>query len=265
MNIGAKIRFLLLILGICCLVTALSLKHSITRKDLLRHEGARLQENLALNERIVYGFLADMKQLSKARQFHHNEAYALDYLVNYKPKGINVLTYENNVLQFWSSYKAIPLDPDKIKEGSSFVQFPNGWYEVIRKTEGNFTVMFLIDVKNQFSIQNRYLKNGIVKNLSKTNALTLASFIDEEVYGITNLDGKLLFEVKLDPNYSKGIYASIQIWLWVVGLFCFALFTNSCCAWLVKKGHLWKGTLLLIFFFVAFRITDLQYLSLIHI
>jgi two-component system nitrogen regulation sensor histidine kinase NtrY len=258
-NIGAKIRFLLLILGICCIVTALSLKHSITKKDILQHEAATLQENLAVSERIVYNFLENMQQLERAKQFHMNENFALSYINNYRPKGINILTYDHSVLKFWSSNKAIPTEPEKIREGSSFVQFPNGWYEVIRKTEGNYTLMFLIDIKNQFSIQNRYLKNGISGTLSSTNSLALASFMDEDVYGITNLDGKLLFEVKLNPNFTQSIYATIQIWLWVIGLFCFSLFTNSLCAWLVKKGHLLKATLLLILFFLTVRITDLQY------
>ncbi|WP_158798675.1 HAMP domain-containing sensor histidine kinase [Pedobacter sp. L105] len=248
-----------MILGICCIVTALSLKHSITKKDLLRHEAGILQENLAQKERIVYKFLADRRQMQRASQLHQNENYALNFIQNLRPEGINLLTYDHSTLQFWSSFGAIPPDPEKIKEGSSFVQFPNGWYEVIRKTQGNFSMLFLIEVKNQYSIQNRYLKNGIANKLLANNSLSLASFMDEEVYDILNLDGKLLFEVKLNPSYTQGVYATIQVWLWVIGLFCFALFINSFCAWLVKRGHLIKGTLLLSVFFLAIRFTDLQY------
>lgn len=259
MNIGGKIRFLLLILGICCIVTALSLKHSITKKDLLRYEAGVLQENLAANERVVYNFLSNPQQVERAKQLHLNEGYALNYINTYKPKGINILIYERSVLKFWSSAKAIPTDLEKINEGSSFIQFPNGWYEVIKKTQGKYSLVFLIDIKDQFSIQNRYLNNGIVNHLSSTNSLALASFMDEEVYGITNLDGKLLFEVKLKPNYTQSVYSTIQIWLWVVGLFCFSLFVNSVCAWLVKRRRLLTGTLLLIAFFLGVRITDLEY------
>ena len=259
MNIGGKIRFLLLLLGICCIVTALSLKHSITKKDLLRYEASVLQENLAANERVVYNFLSNPQQVERAKQLHLNEGYALNYINTYRPKGINILIYERSALKFWSSPKAIPPDLEKINEGSSFIQFPNGWYEVIRKTQGKYSLVFLIDIKDQFSIQNRYLKNGIVNHLSSTNSLALASFMDEEVYGVTNLDGKLLFEVKLKPNYTQSVYSTIQIWLWVIGLFCFSLFVNSVCAWLAKRGRLLTGTLLLIAFFLGVRITDLEY------
>lgn len=259
MNIGAKIRFLLLILGICCIITALSLKHSITRKDLLQYEAARLQENLSVNEHIVADFMADMHQVERAKQFHLNERMALGFINKYRLQGIKLFTYDGPVLKFWSSYKAIPPNPEKINEGSSFIQLPNGWYEIIKKTYGNYSLIFLIDVKSQFSIQNRYLKNGIVPNLSSGNSLILASFMDEEVYGITNLDGKLLFEVKLNPNYTQSVYATLQVWLWAIGLFCFALFINSFCAWLVKKEFLLTGTIVLISFFLGVRITDLEY------
>jgi two-component system nitrogen regulation sensor histidine kinase NtrY len=258
-NIGVKIRFLLLILGICCIVTALSLKHKITNKDLLTHEAGKLQENLAVNEQAVADFIGDTQQLERAKQFHLNESFALDFINTFRPKKITLLTYEQSNLKFWSSYKAIPPDPDHIPEGSSFMQFPNGWAEVIKKNYGNYTFIFLIDVKDQFSIQNRYLKNGIVTTLSPNNALVLASFTDEDVSGITNLQGKLLFEVKLNPNYTQSVYATLQIWLWVIGLFCFALLANSFCVWLVKKGKLLTATLVMIVFFLGIRVTDLEY------
>ncbi|WP_442589472.1 ATP-binding protein [Pedobacter sp. AW31-3R] len=259
MNLGGKIRFLLLILGVCCIVTAISLKHSITKKDLLKYEAGQLQKNLAEAENKVYDFLSDPGQVQKASQFHLNQGAALTFINNYRTKGINLLVYEQSELKFWSSYKAVPLDMESIREGSSFVQFPNGWYEVIKRTRDNYTLIFLIDVKRQYSIQNRYLKNGIDKKLSSTNSLDIASFIDEDIYGINNHEGKLLFEVKLKADYTQSIYATVQIWLWVIGLFSFSLFVNSLCAWLVKQDRLWLSTLLLISFFAAIRLTDLEY------
>jgi two-component system nitrogen regulation sensor histidine kinase NtrY len=258
-NIGAKIRFLLLILGMCCVFTALKLKHSITNKDLLQHEAVRLQKNLSVNERLIANFISSRQQLENAKRYHHTESAAINFINTYRPRGIKFLTYENSVLRFWSSSKAIPPDPEKVIEGSSFIQLPNGWYEAIKKTDGRFTFIFLIDVINQFSIQNQYLKNGISQRLLSDDALILASFTDEEVAGISNLDGKLLFEVKLNPNYSQSVYGTLQVWLYAIGLFCFALFINSFCAWLVKKDLLLTATLVLISFFLGIRITDLEF------
>ncbi|TDQ09737.1 HAMP domain-containing sensor histidine kinase [Pedobacter metabolipauper] len=259
MSIGGKIRFLLLILGICCIATAISLKHSITKKELLSYEAEKLQKNLAANERLVYNFLANKNEIEKARQFHKNEEYGLNFIEFYRDKGINILTYQDGELKFWSTIKAIPSNPELLKEGSSFLQLSNGRYEVIKKTSGIYTLVFLIDVKTQYSIENKFLGNEISRYISQTNALDLASFSDPEIYNIHDLNGKPLFEVKLKQGYSKSIYSTIEIWLWAIGIFSICLFFNSICAWLVKKGHLNAATLLITVFFVTIRITDLMY------
>jgi two-component system nitrogen regulation sensor histidine kinase NtrY len=258
-SIGGRIRFLLLILGLCCIATAISLKHSITKRDLLEHEASLLQKNLSMAERSVNEFLTDQSLLQKVKSLNVNEDFAFTFMSTYRAKGINVLTYKNNELLFWSSYKSIIPEPENIKEGSSFLRLSNGWYEVIKKTQDSYIVIFLVDVKSQYLIENRYLKNVISENLCPSNALTLASFTDNEVYGIKSLDGKLLFEVKLTPGFSSSIYANIEVWLWVIGLFAFSLFFNSFCAWLARRGHLVLSTVLLALFFVLIRVTDLQF------
>lgn len=259
MSIGSKIRFLLLILGACCIITAISLRHSITKKELLNHEATNLQSNLAQKERAIYGFLSDKKELNNARQFHKNAELGLSFIAKYRDQGINILTYEDDELVFWSSIKAVPLHPELIKEGSTFQPFSNGWYEVIKKTLDNETIIFLIQIEKYYPIHNKYLKNGISEYLLDNNSLTRASFSDYEVYPIVNLNGKVLFEVKLKQEYSRSIYASIEIWLWVIGLFSFCLFFNSFCSWIAKRGNLIPATVLITLFFLIIRVTDLQY------
>ena len=100
MSIGSKIRFLLLILGACCIITAISLRHSITKKELLTHESKNLQSNLAQKERAIYGFLSDKKELNNARQFHKNAELGLAFIAKYRDQGINILTYEDDELVF---------------------------------------------------------------------------------------------------------------------------------------------------------------------
>jgi two-component system nitrogen regulation sensor histidine kinase NtrY len=258
-SIRGKIRFLLLILGACCIGTALSLKHSITKKELLGYEARQFQENLAVNEQIVYDFLSDSTQVEKAKSFHLNENLGLNFIKTYRSQGINILIYKDAALKFWSSFRVFPANPQAIKEGSSVVPLRNGFYEVIKKTSGDYSLIFLIEIKSQFTIQNQYLENVMSKRLCPSGSLTLAVFTDREVYGIKNITGEPLFEVKLKQGYSKSIYATIEVWLWVIGLFSFCLFFNSLSAWLAKRGQTIAGTLLLILFFVLVRVADLEY------
>ncbi|PYF75615.1 sensor histidine kinase [Pedobacter nutrimenti] len=246
-------------MGVCCILTAISLKHSISSKDLLRHEASKLQQNLWNSEKLIGNFLAHKEEVEKAKKFHLNEDLALNFINTYRPKGINILTYQDKTLKFWSSYKITPPEVDQIKEGVSFIPLSNGWYEVIKKTTGAFSFIFYIDVKNQFLIENKYLRNEFSKELISSNALTLASFTDDQVYGIKSINGKLLFEVKLNSVSPRNIYSTIEVWLWVIGLFSFSLFFNAFCSWQAKKGRLVLSTLLLACFFLLIRITDLEY------
>jgi two-component system nitrogen regulation sensor histidine kinase NtrY len=258
-SIGFKIRVLLLILGVCCVVTAISLRHSVSKKDLLLHEGGLLQKNLNKSEHLIYNLLSDRQEVKKLEQFHTNEELGLNFINTYGKEGINLLTYNGQELKFWSSYILSPPPVELIKEGTSIMPFSNGLYEVIKKKAGNYTFVFLIHIKNQFLIENKFLRNDISRKLLPSNSLNLALFTDAEVYGIKSITGKLLFEVKLKPGYSKSLYATIEVWLWIIGLFSFSLFFNAFCSWLAKKGHLVFSTFLLIVFFVIVRITDLQY------
>jgi hypothetical protein len=259
MSIGAKIRFLLLILSLCCIATAVSLKHSISKKDLLDHEASILQENLAVREHMVYNFLNDPTELKRAQAYHLNEDYALDVIQRFKAKGIQVLTFKKNELLFWSSFKTFPSEILRLREGNSFHQFPNGWAEVIKKTSGNFTIVFLIEVKNQYKFTNKYLSNSFVTTLIDSKSLTLANFNDTEVHGINDHNGNLLFVVKLVPGYVDTIFSNLEVWLWIIGLFSFCLFVNSLCALLVRSGRLLLGTLLITLFFLILRLTDLEF------
>lgn len=246
-------------LGACCIVTALSLKHSITKKELLKHEALKLQKSLNANERLVQDFLASSNHIELAKKFHINNEYALNFIDNYSGKGINLLTYKDGQLKFWSSVKTIPPDPETLKEGSSFLKLVNACYEVVKKTSGDFVFVFLIEVKDDYSIENQHLNGDMSSTLMDVNSLSLASFSDKEVYGIKSLAGVPLFEVKLKPGYSTGIYATMEVWLWVIGIFSFCLFFNSFCAWLAKKGHLILATIFISLFFIVIRITDLEF------
>ena len=144
MNIRGKIRFLLLILGVCCIITALSLKHSITKKELLRYDARQLQENLNVKEKAIYDFLADTSKLEEAKTFDQHEQRSAEFIKTYADEGINLLVYKKDSLKFWSSFNTFPSEPKLVKEGSSFVGLRNGSYELIKKTSAAYTIIFLI-------------------------------------------------------------------------------------------------------------------------
>ncbi|RZL30364.1 MAG: two-component sensor histidine kinase, partial [Pedobacter sp.] len=263
MSIGGKIRFLLLLLGICCIITALSLNSSITQTDLLLHEAADLQKSLSAKERLVEDYLSDPQKIADLKNYSKDEKLALKFIETNRSQGINVLVFKNKQLDFWSSARVNP-SVDRLKEGRSFRFLANGWYDVFKKTVDNYTFVFFITVKTQFSIENQFLQNKIVPELFPRNSLEIASFTDKNVTEIFSVKKEFLFPVKLSDEYSRNIYTNIQIWLWVIGLFSISLFVNSYCSWLARKGFLLSATLIIAVFFIGIRLSDLQFFWFNH-
>jgi two-component system nitrogen regulation sensor histidine kinase NtrY len=264
LNTGLKIRLLMLLLGVCCFITALSLRNSITKKDLLQHEANQLQENLLARERIIYDYLTMPAKLEELKKFSVDENLANSFVSTYRPSGINVLVYRNNQLEYWSSYKAFPKNVERLKDGTSFVLLANGYYELIKKTAGEYMFVFIVTVKTQFAIENQYLKNEIWPGLFNKNTLEIASFTDKETTEIFSLSKDYLFTVKLSNGYADNVFTAAQLWLWIIGMLFVSMFINSCGLWLARKGKALAGTLLVAIYFIALRLSDLKFFWFNH-
>ncbi|KLT64517.1 HAMP domain-containing sensor histidine kinase [Pedobacter sp. BMA] len=261
LSFGVKIRFLLFVLGCCLIATSISLSRFTTKNELLDRDAKEIQENLLIKEKAVQDFLADKQQVALARQFHLKPEHAIRFITTYrKINGINLLTYQNNQLKFWSTYKVSDIDPLGIKEGISVLYLLNGWYEVFKSTQGNFTFIFLISIQSQYQFkETQYFKNDLDPLLSKSRLLTIASFTDKDIYTIKSSDDKFLFGLKVKPGYIDSYYSNTQLWMFIAGIACICMFFNSLCSYIARRGHIAWATFLLLFFFLAFRLSDLYF------
>lgn len=261
LSFGVKIRFLLLVLGCCLIVTSISLSRFTTKNELLERDAKEVQQNLLVKERDVAAFLGNKNEVKKAKALHVNPKEAIEFLDVYrKVKGINLLTFQNNQLKFWSTYRVTDIDPRTIKEGSSVLFFSNGWYEVIKSTQGDFSLIFLISIQSQYPFkETKYFKNDLDPLLSSSQLLTLASFTDKDVYSIKSIENKFLFGLKVKPGYVDDYYSVIQLWLFIAGMLSICMFFNSLSSLIARKGHIVWGTLLLLVFFLSFRLSDLYF------
>ncbi|QPH37980.1 sensor histidine kinase [Pedobacter endophyticus] len=261
LSFGFKIRFLLLVLGCCLIATSISLSRFTTKSNLLNRDAQEIQERLLTKEKAVKDFLADSSKVAQAKRFHLDPDPAIAFLNTYrKETGIYLFTYQHNELKFWSTYKVSGIDPQTIREGSSVLYFSNGWYDVIKSTQGDFTFIFLIGIQSQYQFkETEYFKNNIDPLLSSSNLLTLASFTDKDIYSIKGLDNKFLFGLKVKPGFVDSYYSPLQLWLFIAGLASICMFFNSLCSFIAKRGHIAWATCLLLFFFLAFRLSDLYF------
>ncbi|MET4081033.1 two-component system nitrogen regulation sensor histidine kinase NtrY [Pedobacter sp. UYP30] len=257
---GIKIRFLLLVLGCLLIATSVSLRQFSTKAEILDHDAKEVEHNLLLKEKSVKDFLAGKGNVERLKTFPQNAKEALSFIDTYRKYGINLYSYQNEKLQFWSTFKIPNLNPKTIKSGTSVVFLSNGWYEVIKQTNENFDFVFFIPIQSQYGLkESSYFSDAIDPLLSTSKKITLASFTDKEVYAVRSLDNKFLFALKLKPNFPVDYMPDLQIWLFVAGLLFIAAFFNSLASFIAKKGYIGFGTILLAAFFLAFRLTDLYY------
>jgi len=260
LGFGVKIRFLLLVLGCCLIATSISLSRFTTKAELLERAAKKVQENLLVKEDIVDKFLSNKKEIARAKRFHLDAQDALNFLELYRTNGINLQTFQNNKLKYWSTIKVSDINPQTIKEGKSVLYFSNGYYEVIKKTDADFVLIFFITIQSKYAVpENRYFKNEMDPQLSNSKILTLSEYNDKDVYSIRSKDNTFLFELKIKPSYADDYYSDTQVWLFIAGIVCICMFFNSLCSLIARKGHLILGSLLFLAFFIVGRLTDIQF------
>jgi len=251
---------LLALLFASLLLTAVIVQKTYTPRNNLYQTGQTLEDNLQKKEIVVKNFLDDKENFNKLKTLGNDEQEALKIIKQFTTdENIWVLTYKDNRLIFWSGIKVIPLHPATIHDGYSFVQEPNGYYNVIRKSEGKFSVMFFIPVKINYRVQNQYLHNIFARNLLKDNNIEIADFTEKNVFEVHSLDGTLLFSVKIKDNEVGHKFFYFEVVLWVLCAFVLFLLVHSICNYIALKGYVYLSFLILASFIVLLRIINLHY------
>jgi two-component system nitrogen regulation sensor histidine kinase NtrY len=257
---AGKIRILLFVLFASLLFTAIIVEKTYTPANNLAQTARVLENNLHVKENYVYNIINNKIFFDKLKRLSFNSLNAAsvvnDYTVN---KRIWILTYKNDQLFFWSGIKALP-DPNKIKEGCSFLKLANGYYEVIKKTQGNFKAVFLIPVRNNYAFENKYLENSFSTEISDDRNIDIADFTDKNVYAIHDVNGTYLFSVKLIKGKVNNHFFYFEIFIWLVTILTLFILIHNVVTYLAnKKNHVYLSLLVLAVFIVLFRFINLHY------
>ncbi len=251
---------LLALLFASLLLTAVIVQKTYTPRNNLVQTGQTLEDNLHKKETVVKNFLDDKNNFDKLKTLGNDEQEALKIIQQFTTdENIWVLTYKDNRLVFWSGVKIIPPRAANIRNGYSFMQGTNGYYDVIKKSEGNFYAIFFIPVKIEYKVQNQYLHNVFAKNLLKDNNIEIADFTDKNVYEVYSLDNTLLFSVKVRGNEVGHKFFYFEVVLWILCAFVLFLLVHSICNYIALKGYIYLSFLMLASFIILLRIMNLHY------
>jgi two-component system nitrogen regulation sensor histidine kinase NtrY len=259
LSTAGKIRVLLVLLFASLLFTAIIVESTYTPANNLIQTAKLLENNLHAKEADVYNALNNQQVFDEIKQLRNTPAKGLAYINEYTMKnGIWILVYKNGLLDFWTGVRVIPQNAAKLKEGCSFIKQPNGYYETIKKTEGNVSVIFFIPVKTNYPFTNDYLENIFAKDLTIDDNIAIADFTDKNVYAVHDVNNVYLFSLKLVKGVNHRFFYFV-IGFWLLAIFTLFILINNVALYLAGKNYIWSALLFLLGFIVLFRFINLHY------
>jgi two-component system nitrogen regulation sensor histidine kinase NtrY len=254
---AVKIRWLLALICLSLFLTAIIAKKSYSPGNILESSAKTLETNLGKKELIAHSFIDDKTNFIKLKKISNNEVYGLELIDFLKKEKLYIATYHSNKLTYWNGVRVLPDDIGNLRDGVSFRKESNGYYEEVKKTEGDFFVVVFIPVKNNYKYQNQYLQNIFSSDLVRDNNIEIADFTDNNVYAVHTIADHYLFSVKLTANEPNQLFAFVQIMLWISGLLLLCVLANSMAYNLLQGGYVFLSFLVIAVLIVAVRFVNL--------
>ena len=259
MTTAGKIRLLLGLLFATLLFTAIVVERTYTPENNLIQTAKLLENNLHKKETNIYADIQNRQVFDEIKNLGSNPAKGFEYINNYTLKnGIWILVYKNGILDYWTGAKIIPRYPGAIKEGCSFIKEPNGYYEAIKKTEGNVSVLFFIPVKSTYPFTNEYLENTFAQDLTNDKNIAIADFTEKHVYMVHDVHDVYLFSLKLVSGVNHRFFLFV-VGFWLLAIITLFILVNNIAKHIAIKGHTYLAILFLAGFIALFRFFNLQY------
>ena len=259
MSGNLKIRLLLLLLAIGFACTALTINYTIQEDEVLSLEARKVERRLHRKEKLVNQLLNNVAVRDSLKNINRNGEWAQFIISEFSGKeDIYIQTFEKGKLSFWSGIRIVLETDSLLREGNTFIHWKNGYYEAVKKSWADFSVICYIPVMSNYPYQNEYLKNTFSPDILSSNTLDIASLNDKDVFNIRNLSGKYLFSVKLRVPPSNSFYSYLELWMWALAATFALIFLTHLCVSIANNGNVGFAVLLLFSSVLTFRLIDLQ-------
>nr|WP_294897111.1 ATP-binding protein [uncultured Pedobacter sp.] len=260
MKTSTKIRWLLFLVTIGLFATSLTARWASTQLVKIYDIADDISEHLSKKENEVYSFFNDKENLSDLRSLPTNPKVATKILQYFTDRDIFFQIYRNNQLIFWSDAIIATNNVNNFKEGTSFAQYNNGSFEVIKRTDKNFVALFFVPIKSRSPFKGAYLSNDASKDFIIENQnIEIAKISDADVIDIKSRTGKYLFSIKKTNEKTQVPYSNIEIFMWCFGLFTLLLLLNSICKYYADEGYPVSALTALAFSLFLLRYLGLKY------
>ena len=260
---SGNIRFFQFILCIVFFIAAIFIQKTYSPVNSLDQSAKTLERNLHKKEAFIYKTLANKGSLTDFASLQDDPQKALKYIQTFtSEKSIWFITLKAGRLTFWSGVKIIPDNQTIatiIREGQSVLKESNGCYESIKKTEGDFSVIFFIPIKINYTFQNQYLQNTFSDDLLKDNNIDITDFSDKTAYHVHSISEHYLFSVKLKSHEANSNFFLFELFFWILSILSLCTLVNTLCIYIAEKTNSILGIIVLALFIVLLRYVNLRY------
>lgn len=254
-----KIRFLLLVLTLSLMGTALTIHFTIMDEDMLDLDEKKLTRKIHWYEDKIDEIWQDSLVI---KTFQHADKYPLQLTsltTKIAKEFIYFYVYNDNQIVHWSTNIYVPFSDVGLRRPTSIIQTENRSFLTKKKELANgISVLALVPIKRNFTNTNQFLRNNFLSTIGVNN-LEIARYDDNKnIRNIYSKDGSYLFSVKLIEGKKDNLYINLQFFCWVAGLVCLIILINSIAVYFARKGKTWLGVILFASVLIAVRFLDLK-------
>ncbi|MBI2280342.1 MAG: GHKL domain-containing protein [Bacteroidetes bacterium] len=200
MNLSKNKKYLFLIFGLI-LILLIPLESLITQKTNLQ---AVFNKKLNVKEQVVAAHLDDLIHSTNIdslfTQIIHDET--LD--------GLSFYVFENSQLKLWSNSTISFESNNEFKKNQGVLFLKDGFYHYQKREKGTRLFLGLILIKNEYSIQNTYLKSSLHPSFGISDDVQISLKESGKKPSVYDAQGNFLFSMKINgSNYQSSDWISI--------------------------------------------------------
>ena len=206
MNIKPSLKFLLIALSILLL-------GKLTEQNILfprfnQSYANSFQKVFSQKEKELNQIV--LQCIDSARGYHHIQTSDLDlskYIGLLESRGLAIFIFENDSLRFWSD-NTIPIAHEYSKCGidTSFIYLRNAWYAPMTKKLNNVVVVGLIQIKQVYQYENKFLVNEFQADFHFPSTVKISSKVLPGSFSIVNSKMQFVFSLVFDSSAHHPFY-----------------------------------------------------------
>jgi len=193
-----------------------TLKHEPEKKLIQAFQRTLHKQELELSE-----YLNNVeKRIAENPSSENYTAIFSDLNELYEIEGLGFAIFQNQKMVYWSSnHFSFPNLQSKFTGRNGLVILPNGIFEAQKRIVGDFQLMGLIHIKNNYTYENQFLINSFIEPFDLPPNFRITPEKGEKSYEICDLTNQYLFSVippgKLLVNASQLYFTAF---LYLLGL-----------------------------------------------